>query len=162
MVDAAKHNYTAGMDDAYVAALAPKAHERLGAEAGNALMFSLHLARRVERRLEDAQLPDAALSEIDAALGSWSQEFSAAVCTLAEATPEAKGQAVQQADRALTRAQVASAAGHRAGLFEREPHPEVHVGVTEEDMLLANAGLQDYVDMLHEVEYGSRYGPQGD
>ena len=82
MVDAAKHTHTAGMDDAFVAALAPKAHKQLGTDAGNALMFSLHLARRVERRVNATNIPDAALREIDAALGSWSRHFNAAVALL--------------------------------------------------------------------------------
>ncbi|MDE2838011.1 MAG: hypothetical protein OXL97_10975 [Chloroflexota bacterium] len=148
MVDAAKHTYTADMDDAFVKALAPKAHERLGVDGGNALMSSLHTARRVERRLGAARLGDAALREIDAALGLWSQQFSAAVGSLEEGTPEAMERAARQADRAADYAKAASAAGHRAGIYKREPHSVVHVNVTEEDVLLADAGLQDYAALL--------------
>ena len=148
MVDAAKHTYTAGMDDAFAAALAPKAHARLGADVGNALMFSLHLARRLERRLEPSKLTDAALHEVDAALSSWATEFDAALRSLEEGTPEALACAAKQTDLAVDHAKAASAAGHRAGLFKREPGPVIHVEMTEEDMLLANAGLQDYADML--------------
>ena len=162
MVDAAKHTHTSGMDDAFVAALAPKAHKRLGTDAGNALMFSLHTARRVESRVSASKLPDAALREIEAALRSWSRDFGAAVCSLAEGTPNAVERTAKQADRAADYAKVASAAGHRAGIYKTDPGPVIHVEVTEEDMLLANAGLQDYVDMLYEIEYGNRYDAPDD
>ena len=142
MVDSAKHTHTAGMDDAFVAALAPKAHKQLGTDAGNALMFSLHVARRVERRVSASKLQDAALREIEAALRLWLREFNAAVCSLSEATPEAVERAAKQADRAADYAKAASATGHRAGIYKREPQPVIHIDVMEEDMLLARAGLQ--------------------
>ena len=101
MVDAAKHTHTSGMGDAFVAALAPKAHKRLGTDAGNALMFSLHTARRVERRVSASKLPDAALREIEAALRSWSRDFGAAArCLEEEHESPAEREARREARRA--------------------------------------------------------------
>ena len=164
MVDAAKHTHTAGMDDAFVAALAPKAHKQLGTDAGSALMFSLHAARRVERRVSATNIPDAALREIDAALRLWSRDFGAAARYFEEEheTPAERKRAAKHAEQAATHARVASAAGHRAGIYDREPGPVVHIDITEEDMLLARAGLQDYADMLYELENGTRYDAPDD
>lgn len=158
MVDAAKHTYTAGMDDTFVATFAPKARERLGTEAGNTLMGGLHIALRVERRLEKHNPSGKERRRMDSALRSWSEEFLAAVRCIEEPTTGAVGRGRRHAELALDHARAASAAGHRAGIYKQEPQPAVHVAVTEEDMLLANAGLQDYVDMLDEIEYGTRYG----
>ena len=160
MVQTAELAYTAGVDGA----LPPNAHARLGTSGGNALAFSLHIARRVERRANERKPDAAALREIDAALCAWSREFAEVALFLAqdEETPESRGIAVERAERAADCAEAASAAGHRAGVFKREPGPVVHVEVTEEDMLLAAAAHQDAADILYEIENGDRYAPKDD
>lgn len=135
-----------------------------GTSGGNALAFSLHVARRAERRANERKLDAAALREIDAALCAWSREFAEVARFLAqdEETPESRSIAVERAERAADCAEAASAAGHRAGVFRREPGPVVHVEVTEEDMLLASAAHQDAADILYEIENGDRYAPKDD
>lgn len=146
MVQTAELAYTAGVDGA----LPPNAHARLGTSGGNALAFSLHVARRVERRANERKPDAAALREIDAALCAWSREFAEVALFLAqdEETPESRSIAVERAERAADCAEAASVAGHRAGVFKREPGPVVHVEVTEEDMLLAAAADWDATEVL--------------
>lgn len=160
MVQTAELAYTVGVDGA----LPPNAHARLGTSGGNALAFSLHIARRVERRANERKPDAAALREIDAALCAWSREFAEVARFLAqdEETPESRSIAVERAERAADCAEAASAAGHRADVFKREPGPVVHVEVTEEDMLLASAAHQDAADILYEIENGDRYAPKDD
>ena len=157
MVDAAKRTRALDVDAASARSLSEKAHALLGIDVGNALMGGLHIAQRIERRVDKHNPSGKERQLIDAALRSWSEEFPAAVGCLAEATPEALERGKQHADSAADYAKAASAAGHRAGIYKIEPRPVIHYETTEEDMLLANAGLQDYVDMLHEIEYGNRY-----
>lgn len=160
MVQTAELAYTAGVDGA----LPSNARARLGTSGGNALAFSLHVARRVERRANERKPDAAALREIDAALCAWSREFAEVARFLAqdEETPESRSIAVERAERAADCAEAASAAGHRAGVFRREPGPVVHVEVTEEDMLLVAAAHQDAADILYEIENGDRYAPKDD
>lgn len=146
MVQTAELAYTVGVDGA----LPPNARARLGTSGGNALAFSLHVARRVERRANERKPDAAALREIDAALCAWSREFAEVALFLAqdEETPESRGIAIERAERAADCAEAAAAAGHRAGVFRREPGPVVHVEVTEEDMLLAAAADWDATEVL--------------
>lgn len=145
MVQTAELAYTVGMDGA----LPHNAHARLGT-GGDALAFSLHLARRVERRANERNLSGGALREIDSALRLWSQEFAAAVRCLEESeeTPDGRSRAIAHAERAADYAQSASAAGHRAGIFKREPGPVVRIEITEEDLLLAAAADWDATEVL--------------
>lgn len=146
MVQTAELAYTAGMDGA----LPPNAHARLGTNGGNALAFSLHIARRVESRANERRPDAAALREIDAALCAWSREFAEVARFLAQddETPESRSLAVEGAERAADCAEAASAAGHRAGVFKREPGPVIRIEVTEEDMLLAAAADSDCAEIL--------------
>lgn len=146
MVQIAELAYTAGMDGA----LPRNAHARLGTNGGNALAFSLHIARRVERRANERKPDGDALREIDAALCAWSREFAEVARFLAQddETPEGRKVAVEGAERAADCAEAASAAGHRAGVFKREPGPVVHIEITEEDRLLMAAADQDCADIL--------------
>ena len=152
MVDTTKRTCALDVDAASGRSLSEKAHVLLGVDDGNTLMFSLHLAQRVERRVDKHNPSGKERQLMDAALRSWSEEFSAAVGCLEEATPEALERGKRHADSAVDYAKAASAAGHRAGIYKIEPRPVVHYETTEEDMLLANAGLQDYVDMLYRLE----------
>lgn len=146
MVQTAELAYTDGIDGV----LPSNAHARLGTSGGNALAFSLHIARRVERKANERKPDAAALREIDAALCAWSREFAEVARFLAqdEETPESSSIAVERTERAADCAEAASAAGHRAGVFKREPGPVVHVEVTEEDMLLAAAADWDATEVL--------------
>ena len=148
MVDAAKRTRALDVDAASARSLSEKAHALLGLDGGNTLMFSLHIAQRVERRVDKHNPSGKERQLIDAALRSWSEEFSAAVGCLAEATPEALERAKRHANSAVDDAKAASAAGHRAGIYKIEPRPVIHYETTEEDMLLAHAADWDTTEVM--------------
>ena len=154
MVDAAKHTYTEGMDDVYVAALAPKAHKQLGTDAGNALISSLRAARQVERAISKAGDETGETGAVESALGGWSRAFSAAVRYVEQGTSADRAAAVASAFEALEHADAFYHAAKEAGVLKpaRPPGGAVYYETTEEDMLLAAAAHQAYADIFYRLE----------
>ena len=155
MVDAAKHTHTSGMDDAFVAALAPKAHEKLGEDAGNALISSLRAARQVERAMSKAGDETGETGAVESALSGWSQAFSAAVRYVEQGTSGDQAAAVASALEALEHADAFYHAAKEAGILKpaRPPGGTALYEPTEEDMLLAAAATRSGADILYRMEH---------
>lgn len=150
MVDAAKQTYTAGMDDAFVAALAPKARERLGADAGYALVSSLRAVRQVERAMGAAGDTTPPAPALASALSAWSQAFSVAARYVRQEQTGEETTAVAAALEALDHADAAYHAAKEAGILKpaRPSGGKVYYETTEEDMLFAAAAARSGADML--------------
>ena len=154
MVDAAKHTYTAGMDDAFAAALAPKAHARLGADVGYALVSSLRAVRQVERAMDKVGGTASDAQAVESALSAWSQAFSVAVQYVEQGKSGNRAAAVASALEALDHADAAYHAAKEADILKpaRPPGGTVYYETTEEDMLLAAAASQSNADILYRLE----------
>lgn len=154
MVDAAKHTYTAGMDDTFIAALAPKAHKLLGTDAGSALILSVHAARRVERRMEGAKEAADKAGVVKSALSGWFLAFTVAVQYVEHGGRAEESAAVAAALEALYHADTAYHAAKEVGALKpaRLSGDMVYVETTEEDRLLAAAAHQSYADILYRLE----------